>query len=144
MNKEQFLLYIDDAIKQEMLLGSSKNECRLIGLRNIKSDFNYILSKNPKLTTNDILKSMYKERIENVQLYLEQKRDDLWKQENIEKQILVNYLPEEPSEEKVKSFLSELDFPKEKSSFKKFQDACIEKFGQKVDSQIILNFINGN
>lgn len=77
MNKEQFLLYIDDAIKQEMLLGSSKNECRLIGLRNIKSDFNYILSKNPKLTTNDILKSMYKERVENVQLYLEQKRNDL-------------------------------------------------------------------
>ena len=144
MNKEQFLLYIDDAIKQEMLLGSSKNECRLIGLRNIKSDFNYIASKNNKLSAIDILKSMYKERSDNASLYLSEGRNDLWIQENTELNLLNNYLPPEPSKTQVVNFLNELDIPKQKSSFKKFQDACVEKFGQKIDSQIILDFINGN
>lgn len=141
MNKTEFILYIDDAIKQEMLLGSSKNEHRLIGLRNIKSDFNYIASKNNKLDAIDIIKSLYKERADNVQLYLNQSRDDLWLQENTEMNILKSYLPIEPEKEQVLNFLNTLSIPKTKSSFKKFQDACIENFGQKVDSKIILEFI---
>lgn len=144
MNNIEFISYIDEAIKQEMLLGSSKNENKLTGLRNIKSDFNYISSKNNKLSAIDILKSMYKERSDNASLYLSEGRNDLWIQENTELNLLNNYLPPEPSKTQVVDFLNELDIPKQKSSFKKFQDACVEKFGQKIDSQIILDFINGN
>ena len=144
MNNIEFISYIDEAIKQEMLLGSSKNENKLTGLRNIKSDFNYISSKNNKLSAIDILRSMYKERSDNASLYLSEGRNDLWIQENIELNLLNNYLPPEPSKTQVVDFLNELDIPKQKSSFKKFQDACVEKFGQKIDSQIILDFINGN
>lgn len=144
MNNIEFISYIDEAIKQEMLLGSSKNENKLTGLRNIKSDFNYIASKNNKLSAIDILRSMYKERSDNASLYLSEGRNDLWIQENTELNLLNNYLPPEPSKTQVVDFLNELDIPKQKSSFKKFQDACVEKFGQKIDSQIILDFINGN
>lgn len=144
MNNIEFISYIDEAIKQEMLLGSSKNENKLTGLRNIKSDFNYISSKNNKLSAIDILRSMYKERSDNASLYLSEGRNDLWIQENTELNLLNNYLPPEPSKTQVVDFLNELDIPKQKSSFKKFQDACVEKFGQKIDSQIILDFINGN
>ena len=144
MNNIEFISYIDEAIKQEMLLGSSKNENKLTGLRNIKSDFNYIYSKNNKLSAIDILKSMYKERSDNASLYVSEGRNDLWIQENTELNLLNNYLPPEPSKTQVVDFLNELDIPKQKSSFKKFQDACVEKFGQKIDSQIILDFINEN
>lgn len=144
MNNIEFISYIDEAIKQEMLLGLSKNENKLTGLRNIKSDFNYIASKNNKLSAIDILRSMYKERSDNASLYLSEGRNDLWIQENTELNLLNNYLPPEPSKTQIIDFLNGLSIPKQKSSFKKFQDACIEKFGQKIDSQIILDFINGN
>lgn len=144
MNNIEFISYIDEAIKQEMLLGLSKNENKLTGLRNIKSDFNYIASKNNKLSAIDILRSMYKERSDNASLYLSEGRNDLWIQENTELNLLNNYLPPEPSKTQVIDFLNGLNIPKQKSSFKKFQDACVEKFGQKIDSQIILDFINEN
>ena len=88
---------------------------------------------------------MYKERADNVNIYQANDRRDLWLQENTEKNLLQKWLPKEPEEFEVVEFLKTLtDIPKSKSSFKKFQDACSEKFGQKVDSQIILNFISEN
>lgn len=145
MNNTEFIEIIDKAIHDEMLLGPNKNENRLIGLRNIKTDFNYIASREPNTLTADIVRRLYKERVENVHIYLEANKPDLWLQEYTERDILRNYLPQEPSENTVRSFLNTLvDIPKQKSSFKKFQDACIEKFGMKIDSTIILNFINGN
>lgn len=145
MTKQEFINLIDGLLHQEMLLGIARNENRLQGYRNIKSDFNYISSNNPDLSAIDILKKMYKERADNVNIYQANDRRDLWLQENIEKNLLQKWLPKEPEEFEVTEFLKTLtDIPKSKSSFKKFQDACSEKFGQKVDSQIILNFISEN
>ena len=141
MDNIEFISYIDNKIKQEMLLGGAKNENVLKGLRNIKSDFNYISSKDGKVDAIDILKKLYKERSENEAIYKESNRLDLWLQEHIEAQIIKNYLPKEPSIEEITEFLNSLSIKKEKSSFKKFQDACSEHFGQKVDSKIILEFI---
>ena len=142
MNKQEFISLIDDLIRQEMLLGGARNENRLQGFRNIKSDFTYISSNKTELSPVDILKQMYKERAENVKLYEVSDRKDLWLQELTERNILQAWLPKEPDETEVIDFLNSLtDIPKTKSSFKKFQDACSEKFGQKVDSQIILKFI---
>ena len=145
MTKQEFINLIDGLLHQEMLLGIARNENRLQGYRNIKSDFNYISSNNPDLSAIDILKKMYKERADNVNIYQANDRRDLWLQENTEKNLLQKWLPKEPEEFEVVEFLKTLtDIPKSKSSFKKFQDACSEKFGQKVDSQIILNFISEN
>lgn len=145
MTKQEFINLIDGLLHQEMLLGIARNENRLQGYRNIKSDFNYISSNNPDLSAIDILKKMYKERADNVNIYQANDRRDLWLQENTEKNLLQKWLPKEPEEFEVIEFLKTLtDIPKSKSSFKKFQDACSEKFGQKVDSQIILNFISEN
>ena len=142
MTNSEFIEYIDNRIKHEMLLGGARNDNVLNGLRNIKSDFNYISSRDSKSTAADILKKLYKERSENEILYKDENRMDLWMQEHIEANILKNYLPEEPTEEEIITFLNSLsDISKTKSSFKKFQDACIKRFGQKVDSEIILNFI---
>lgn len=145
MTKQEFINLIDGLLHQEMLLGIARNENRLQGYRNIKSDFNYISSNNPDLSAIDILKKMYKERADNINIYQANDRRDLWLQENTEKNLLQKWLPKEPEEFEVIEFLKTLtDIPKSKSSFKKFQDACSEKFGQKVDSQIILNFISEN
>lgn len=143
VNKQEFITHIDEAIRQEMLLGIARDENRLQGLRNIKSDFNYISSNNPTLEAIEILKKLYKEREENADLYANSDRRDLWLQENTEKNILQKWLPKEPVKEEVINFLNTLtEIPKTKSSFKKFQDACSEKFGQKVDSKIILEFLS--
>lgn len=142
MNNSDFISFIDKAIHDEILLGPNKNENKLIGLRNIKADFNYIASTNNKLNTIDILKRLYKERIENLKIYLDANKHDLWIQEHTELNILENYIPKEPSEIEILSFLNTLvDIPKQKSSFKKYQEACFEKFGQTINSKIILNFI---
>lgn len=143
VNKQEFIILIDGAIRQEMLLGIARDEHRLQGLRNIKSDFNYISSNNPGLETIEILKRLYKEREENTNLYANSDRRDLWLQENTEKNLLQKWLPKEPDKEEVINFLNSLtEIPKTKSSFKKFQDACSEKFGQKIDSKIILEFLS--
>lgn len=143
MNRIEFIQYIDKLIKAEILLGSAKNENVLAGLRNIKSDFNYIASKTKDIDVVEILKKLYRERKENAELYKDSNRLDLWLQENTEKTILDHFIPEEPSVDEVKEFLSSLtDIPKTKASFKKYQEKCLEKFGQKIDSQIILDFIS--
>lgn len=142
MTKPEFISLIDELIRQEMLLGAARNENKLQGYRNIKSDFTYISSNRTELSPLDVLKQMYKERAENVKIYEVSDRKDLWIQELTERNIIQAWLPKEPDETEVVDFLNTLtDIPKAKSSFRKFQDACSEKFGQKVNSQIILKFI---
>lgn len=143
MTKQEFIIHIDELLHQEMLLGPARDDHRLQGLRNIKSDFNYISSNNSKLEAIDIIKRLFNERSENASIYQDNGRQDLWLQESTEKNILQKWLPKEPAKEEVINFLNSLtEIPKTKSSFKKFQDACSEKFGQKIDSKIILEFLS--
>lgn len=143
MTKQEFIIHIDELLHQEMLLGPARDDHRLQGLRNIKSDFNYISSNNSKLEAIDIIKRLFNERSENASIYQDNGRQDLWLQESTEKNILQKWLPKEPVKEEVINFLNSLtEIPRTKSSFKKFQDACSEKFGQKIDSKIILEFLS--
>ena len=135
-----FTDYIDTQIRVQMMLGYNQDQMQLTGLRNIKSDYNYIHSKDNKKSEVEILKSMYKEREENSQNYT--KGSELYLQEITEMNILKPFIPAEPSDNDVQSFLNTLDIEKSKRNFKKFQDACENQFGQKVNSQLILNYIN--
>lgn len=145
VNNIECISYIDAAIKAEMLLGPAKNENRLTGLRNIKSDFNYIVSREPKLDTLDVLNRLYRERRENESTYKDADKTDLWLQEHTEAEIIARWLPSKPETQEVLNYLGSLtDIPKKKSSFKRYQDSCVEHFGQKIDSSIILDFINAD
>ena len=142
MNKTEFVQFLDNSIHAQIMLGDAKNENELNGFRNIKSDFNYASSNDPNADAVDIVKKLYKERIENASTYKNNDRLDLWIQEETEARILEKWIPAEPSKQSVIDFLKSLtDIPKAKSSFKKFQDACSQKFGQKIDSKIIAEFI---
>lgn len=142
MNKIEFVQFLDNSIHAQIMLGGAKNENELNGFRNIKSDFNYASSNDPNADAVDIVKKLYKERIENASTYKNNDRLDLWIQEETEARILEKWIPAEPSKQSVIDFLKSLtDIPKAKSSFKKFQDACSQKFGQKIDSKIIAEFI---
>lgn len=140
LNFTNFIDYIDTEIRVQMMLGYNQDQMRLTGLRNIKSDYNYIHSKDTKKSEVEILKSMYKEREENSHNYTI--GSELYLQEITEMNILNPFIPTEPSDNEVQAFLNTLDIEKSKKNFKKFQDACENHFGQKVNSQLILNFIN--
>ena len=142
MNKVEFIQFLDKSIQDEMLLGANGNRHKLLGLRNIKSDFNYLCSNNPDMNSVEILKKLYKERKSTEDVYIDLGKLEFAIQETTEMELISKWLPKEPSNEEVMSYLQTLtNIPKQKSSFKKFQEACTANFGQKVDSQIILNFI---
>ena len=136
-----FTNYIDTQIQVQMRLGYTQDQRELTALRNIKSDYNYIHSKDNKKSEVEILKSMYKEREENSQNY--EQGFDLYMQEIAEMNILKRFIPTAPPDSEVLEFLSSLNYEKTKRNFKRFQDACENQFGQKVNSQLILNYING-
>lgn len=111
--------------------------------RNVKTDFEYLKSNNPKLSDIDILIRMRNERGVNAQTYKEAGKKDLEQNEVNELIILDDYIPKEPSKEDVLEFLNTLsDIEKSKKNFKKFQEKCENEFGMKVDSKIILQFID--
>ena len=65
----KFIDYLNEQIKVQMKLGDAKNTLLLQGYRNLKSDFEYQMSKNTKLDELDLLKKLYKSRKENAALY---------------------------------------------------------------------------
>lgn len=134
-----FIDYLDSQILIQMRLGYSQDPRQLTALRNIKSDYNYIHSKDNKKSEIDILKSLYKEREENSKFY--EPGSDLYMQEIAEMNILKPFIPKEPDEKEVFIFLESLGYEKSKRNFKRFQDACENKFGQKINSNVILKFI---
>ena len=96
----KFIDYLNEQIKVQMKLGNAKNALLLQGYRNLKSDFEYQMSKNNKIDELDLLKKLYKSRKENAVLYKGVK-EDLFKQESIESEILQQYIPEAPKGEDV-------------------------------------------
>lgn len=140
----KFLNYIDEQIKYQMKLGENKSILHLTGYRNLKSDYEYQIFKNKKLDEIELLKKMYKSRIENSELY-KGKKEDLFNQEIIEAEILKSFIPEPPSEKEVIDYLTELyPISRSKMNFPVYQEKCIEKFGQKIDSKIIFKFITND
>ena len=71
----KFIDYLNEQIKIQMKLGDAKNALLLQGYRNLKSDFEYQLSKNTKLDELDLLKKLYKSRQENAAVYKGIKED---------------------------------------------------------------------
>ena len=140
----KFIDYLNEQIKVQMKLGNAKNALLLQGYRNLKSDFEYQMSKNNKIDELDLLKKLYKSRKENAVLYKGVK-EDLFKQESIESEILEQFIPEAPKEEDVIAYLESCwPISRSKMDFPKYQNACVEHFGQKVEPAIIFKFIRND
>src|SRR6201995_3469945 len=102
---------IDQDIKQAML---GKQEARLRGLRAIKSAL--LLARTEKGATEDIsqeteikvLQKLIKQRKESADIYKSQNREDLYKIEAEELEVIEAYLPKQMEKTEVETYLKEL------------------------------------
>jgi len=102
---------IDQDIKQAML---GKQEARLRGLRAIKSAL--LLARTEKGASEDItpeteikvLQRLIKQRRESADIYKTQNREDLYKIEAEEMEVIEAYLPKQMERSEVASYLKEL------------------------------------
>src|ERR1700753_601503 len=102
---------IDQDIKQAML---AKQADRLRGLRAIKSAL--LLARTEKGAAEEltpeaeskVLQKLAKQRKESADIYQAQNREDLYKIEVDELQIIEAYLPKQMGREEIESYLKEL------------------------------------
>lgn len=134
---ENFLEHIDRNIK---ICIKNQAHPMLVAFRNIKSEFIYEKEKS-KLSDSEIIKKMYNKRKEAAAIY-ESTNIDLYKAELGESALLEPFLPPELDKNDILEFLKSLSITKEKKNFKLFQTECENHFGQKVDSKIILEYLN--
>lgn len=140
----KFVDYLNEQIKAQMKLGTNKDPELLKGYRNLKSDFEYQISKNPKLDEIELLKKLHKTRRDNMDIYKDVK-EDLYNQEKIEFEILNPFIPTPPTEKEVIDYLVSLHpISRSKMNFPQYQSECVEKFGQKIDAKIIFKFITND
>lgn len=102
---------IDQDIKQAML---AKQEARLRGLRAIKSAL--LLARTEKGASEElnaeteikVLQKLVKQRKESADIYQAQNREDLYKIEVEEMEVIEAYLPKQMSREEVEAYLKDL------------------------------------
>lgn len=102
---------IDQEIKQAML---GKQEARLRGLRAIKSAL--LLARTEKGASEEIsqeteikvLQKLIKQRKESADIYKAQNREDLYKIEAEEMEVIEGFLPKQMERSEIEGFLKEL------------------------------------
>src|SRR5579862_5043017 len=102
---------IDQDIKQAML---AKQDARLRGLRAIKSAL--LLARTEKGASDEItpeaeikvLQKLIKQRKESADIYKAQNREDLYKIEAEEMEVIEAYLPKQMDRGEIKVYLKEL------------------------------------
>lgn len=102
---------IDQEIKQAML---GKQEARLRGLRAIKSAL--LLARTEKGAAEDIspeteikvLQKLIKQRKESADIYKSQNREDLYKIEAEEMEVIESFLPKQMERGEVENYLKDL------------------------------------
>jgi uncharacterized protein YqeY len=102
---------IDQDIKQAML---AKNDVKLRGLRAIKSAL--LLARTEKGASEDlteeveikVLQKLIKQRKESADIYKTQNREDLYKVEMEEMEVIEVYLPKQMDKAEVEVFLKDL------------------------------------
>jgi uncharacterized protein YqeY len=102
---------IDQDIKQAML---AKQEARLRGLRAIKSAL--LLARTEKGAAEEltqeielkVLQKLIKQRKESADIYKAQNREDLYKVEVEEMEVIETYLPKQMDRAEIETYLKEL------------------------------------
>lgn len=147
--------YLDTHIQYEMKSQATNDPKILKGLRNIKSDFIYLkneilledqyrsdhsMQKTNEDRNLEVIKKLYKQRKEGVSIY-KGVNPELMIQEQIEANILENFLPPTIESSKVIDFLCTLNLEKTKKNFKVFQTECKNHFKVDIDPSVILLYI---
>jgi len=138
---------IDQDIKQAML---AKQEARLRGLRAIKSAL--LLARTEKGASEDlnaeteirVLQKLVKQRKESADIYQAQNREDLYKIEVEEMEVIEGYLPKQMSREEIETFLKDLITRVGASSVKdmgKVMGAANKELAGKADGKTISELV---
>ena len=102
---------VDADLKQAM---REKNEAALRALRSIKSAIMLALTEKGRQEglSEDaelkLLQKLAKQRNESIEIYQQQDREDLASKEKEELQVIQKYLPQQLSEEELKSAIAEI------------------------------------
>lgn len=137
MNSVVFIDFVNSNIEKYM---KEQNHKMLVAFRNIKSEYVYTKEKS-RSADSEIIKKMFNKRKETCEIYRD-KNLELFEAENREMIILHPFLPISVPKNVILQYLKGLSITKDKKNFKAFQDACVEEFGEKVESSIILEHIN--
>ena len=130
-------------IKQAML---AKDKDRLAALRAVKSAFLLEKTKEGSSgeitvdTARQIIGKLLKQRMDAYKIYIDQNRQDLAKEEITQAKVLEEYLPEQMSEEDLKSQLKKLIQQTGASSMAdmgKVMGKAIAMFKGKADGSLI-------
>jgi|SRR5690606_2935126 len=102
---------IDQDIKKAML---AKDTVQLRGLRAIKAAL--LVAKTEKSASSEmseeeemkVLQKLVKQRKESAEIYREQGREDLWKIEDEEREIIEQYLPKQMDRSEIEAKIKEI------------------------------------
>ena len=138
---------VNDGIKTAML---AKDEATLRGLRAIKAAI--IVAKTDKGSDGSVsaeseiklLQKLVKQRKESVEIYQQQKRDDLAKPELEEISVIEKYLPQQLGESEIKTEIQgiiETLGAKTQADMGKVMGAASKHFAGKADNKIVSRIV---
>lgn len=127
-----------------------KKQAQLTGLRAIKSAI--LLAKTEKGFSGElteakeiaILQKMVKQRKESLKIYEEQNRADLAEKEQVEIEVVEQFLPEQMSEDEIKSTLQNIIAQTGASSMKdmgKVMGMATKTFAGKADNSLVSTIV---
>lgn len=127
-----------------------KQQAQLTGLRAIKSAI--LLAKTEKGFSGElteakeiaILQKMVKQRKESLKIYEEQNRADLAEKEQVEIEVVEQFLPEQMSEDEIKSTLQNIIAQTGASSMKdmgRVMGMATKTFAGKADNSLVSSIV---
>lgn len=127
-----------------------KKQAQLTGLRAIKSAI--LLAKTEKGFSGElteakeiaILQKMVKQRKESLKIYEEQNRADLAEKEQVEIEVVEQFLPEQMSEDEIKNTLQNIIAQTGASSMKdmgKVMGMATKTFAGKADNSLVSTIV---
>ncbi len=137
---------INHDIKEAM---KAKDKEKLFALRAVKSALllaatekgNQEISEESEIK---ILQKLVKQRLDSAQIYQEQGRDDMAKEELFQAEVIKQYLPEQLSEEEIKSIVSDIIAETGAASMKdmgKVMGLATKKMQGKADGKLISTIV---
>ena len=137
---------ISDDIKKAMI---AKEKDKLAALRAVKAAFIVEMAKDGSDSVSDdvsekIITKLVKQRKESASIFSERGRDDLAKDEIIQLEYLLVYLPEQMGEEEVKKIVQEVISQVEASSpsdIGKCMGPLMRRLNGKADGKLISQLV---
>ncbi|MBR1774501.1 MAG: GatB/YqeY domain-containing protein [Bacteroidales bacterium] len=133
---------VNSCIKESML---ARDQKRLAALRAVKSEILLLKTKEAGhiITPQEeiaVLQRLVKQRKESALMYKEQNREDLFEEETFQQKVIEEFLPEQLSEEEIKTQLQAIVTETGVTSMKdmgKVMKLAQEKFQGAADNKLV-------